>query len=197
MDTSKKIQVRNRSNSIVIYHVDDMGVRREFQPGEVKMIPVNELWALSQKAGGAYIIRNSLFIADPATVKEMPMKVEPEYYLDEKGVIDLLKNGSVDALLDCLDFAPNGVIDLVQKYALELPLTDTRKIKAIKNKTGFDVALALKHKEELAAEAAAEAAANGETESGMRVTARRVPIATAEDVGRRTTPRYNVVKKSE
>ena len=196
MDTNKKVQVRNRSNRVVIYHVDDMHVRREFAPGETKMIPVEELMALSQKAGGAYIIRNSLFIQDAPTVKEMPMKVEPEYYLDDKGVIDLLKNGSVDALLDCLDFAPNGVIDLVQKYALELPLTDTRKIKAIKNKIGFDVALALKHKEELAAEAA-EAAANGETESGMRVTARRVPISIAEDAGRRTTPRYNVVKKSE
>ena len=198
MDTSKKVQVRNRSNSIVIYHVDDMGVRREFQPGETKMIPVNELWALSQKAGGAYIIRNSLFITDPATVKEMPMKVEPEYYLDDKGVIDLLKNGTVDALLDCLDFAPNGVIDLVQKYALELPLTDTRKIKAIKDKTGFDVAKALVHKEELAAEAAAEA---GETDSGMEIKAaptRRVQVEAAkEPVGRRTTPKYNVVSTKE
>ena len=119
-NTSKKVQVRNRSNSIVIYHVDDMGVRREFQPGETKLIPVGELIALSQKAGGAYIIRNSLFIQDAPTVKEMPMKVEPEYYLDDKGVIDLLKNGSVDALLDCLDFAPAGVLDLVQKLILSL-----------------------------------------------------------------------------
>lgn len=195
-NSSKKVQVRNRSNSIVIYHVDDMGVRREFQPGETKMIPVDELWALSQKAGGAYIIRNSLFITDPATVKEMPMRVEPEYYLDDKGVIDLLKNGSVDALLDCLDFAPNGVIDLVQKYAIELPLTDTRKIRAIKEKTGFDVAKALVHKEELAAEAAAESNA---TDSGMEIKVaptRRVQPTTAETTGgRRTKPRYNVVTK--
>ena len=172
-NSGKKVQVRNRSNSIVIYHVDDMGVRREFQPGETKMIPVDELWALSQKAGGAYIIRNS-----------------------DKGVIDLLKNGSVDALLDCLDFAPNGVIDLVQKYAIELPLTDTRKIRAIKEKTGFDVAKALVHKEELAAEAAAE---SNETDSGMEIKAaptRRVQPTTAETTGgRRTKPRYNVVTK--
>ena len=197
-NTSKIVRVRNRSNSIVIYHVEDMGVRREFQPGEVKMIPVDELWALSQKAGGAYIIRNSLFISDAATVNEMPMKVEPEYYLDDNGVIDLLKNGSVDALLDCLDFAPNGVIDLVQKYALELPLTDTRKIKAIKDKTGFDVAKALIHKEELAAEAR-EAA--GETDSGMEIKAaptRRVQQDTAQDSNsRRTTPQYKIVTKKE
>lgn len=198
MDTNKKVQVRNRSNRVVIYHVDDMHVRREFAPGETKIIPVEELMALSQKAGGAYIIRNSLFIQDAPTVKEMPMKVEPEYYLDDKGVIDLLKNGSVDALLDCLDFAPGGVIELVKKYAVDLPITDTRKIKAIQEKTGFKVDLALKHKEELAAEAA-EAA--GQTDSGMEVKAapaRRVqPTAVEETTGRRTTPKYNIVSKKE
>jgi hypothetical protein len=191
---SRKVKVKNRSNSIVIYKVDDLNVRREFAPGEVKMIPVDELYALSQKRGGANIIANSLFISDPATVKEMPMKVEPEYYLDDNGVIDLLKNGSVDALLDCLDFAPSGVISLVQKYAVELPLTDTRKIKAIQEKTGFKVDLALKHKEELAAE---EAEAANQTDSGMEVkaTTRRVQQAATEEepTGRRTTPKYNVV----
>ena len=198
MDTNRKVQVRNRSNSIVIYHVDDFGIRREFAPGETKLIPVQELVALSQKQGGAYILQNSLFIQDAATVNEMPMTVEPEYFLDDKGVIDLLKNGSVDALLDCLEFAPNGVLDLVQKYAIELPLTDTRKIKAIKDKTGFDIALALKHKEELAAEAAE---AKEETSSGMEVasTGRRVQPTTTKDTagGRRTLPQYKVVTKKE
>lgn len=198
MDTNRKVQVRNRSNSVVIYHVDDFGIRREFAPGETKLIPVQELVALSQKQGGAYILQNSLFIQDAATVNEMPMTVEPEYFLDDKGVIDLLKNGSVDALLDCLEFAPNGVLDLVQKYAIELPLTDTRKIKAIKDKTGFDVAKALIHKEELAAEAR-EAA--GETDSGMEIKAaptRRVQQDTAQDSNsRRTTPQYKIVTKKE
>jgi hypothetical protein len=96
MDTSKKVRVRNRSNSVVIYKVDDLRVRREFTPGETKMIPIEELLALSQKPGGAYIIQNSLFIDDKPTVEEMPMRVEPEYYLDDKGVIDLLTKGSLD-----------------------------------------------------------------------------------------------------
>jgi len=76
-----------------------------------------------------------------------------------------------------------------------LPVTDTRKIKAIKDKTGFDVALALKHKAELEAEAAE---ASNQTESGMTVdqpTGRRVQPKTTEASGRRTTPKYNVVKK--
>ena len=196
MTSNTKVIVRNRSNSMVIYHVDDLNVRREFMPGAVKQVPLEEIYALSQQPGGGEIIANYLFIENPAAVEEMSMKVEPEYYLDDKGVIDLLKNGSVDALLDCLDFAPAGVLDLVQKYALELPLTDTRKIKAIKEKTGFDVALALKHKEELAAEAAE---AGEQTESGMDVRVRRTQPTKQEATasGRRTTPQYKVVTKKE
>ena len=121
------------------------------------------------------------------------MKVEPEYYLDDKGVIALLKDGSVNELLDCLDFAPAGVLDLVQKYAIDLPLTDTRKSKAIKDKTGFDVALALKHKAELEAEATE---AGEQTESGMAVERRVKKNEQQETTGRRTSPKYNVVKKS-
>ena len=194
MKSDTKINVRNRSNSVVVYNVDDLRVRREFMPGAVKQVPLEEIYALSQQPGGAEIIANYLFIENPAAVEEMSMNVEPEYYLDDKGVIDLLTNGSVDALLDCLDFAPAGVLDLVQKYAIELPLTDTRKIKAIKDKTGFDVALALKHKAELAAEAAE---AGEQTESGMVVERRIKQTEQSETTsGRRTTPKYNVVKKN-
>lgn len=193
MDRTTKINVRNRSNSVVVYNVDDLRVRREFMPGAVKQVPLEEIYALSQQPGGAEIIANYLFIESSAAVKEMSMKVEPEYYLDDKGVIALLKDGSVDELLDCLDFAPAGVLDLVQKYAIDLPLTDTRKIKAIKDKTGFDVALALKHKAELEAEAAE---AGEQTESGMAVERRVKKTEQQETGGRRTTPKYNVVKKS-
>jgi hypothetical protein len=68
MDMSKLVRVRNRSNSVVIYRVPDMGVRREFAPGEAKMLPAGELIALAQKAGGAEILRNDLFIEDIPTV---------------------------------------------------------------------------------------------------------------------------------
>ncbi len=193
---STMINVRNRSNSVVIYNVDDLRVRREFMPGATKSIPLEEIFALSQQAGGAEIISNYLYIENAAAVKGISMETEPEYFLDDKGVIALLQNGSVDELLDCLDFAPTGVLDLVQKYAVELPLTDTRKIKAIKDKTGFDVGLALKHKAELEAEMAE---AGEQTDSGMKVNeapVRRVqPAAAKETTGRRTAPKYNVVKK--
>ena len=51
-------------------------------------------------------------------------------------------NGSHDQFLDLLDFAPVGVIDLVKKYAVELPLNDLDKVTALKKKTGFDARVA-------------------------------------------------------
>jgi hypothetical protein len=39
----------------------------------------------------------------------------------------LLKNGSKEAFLDCLDFAPEGVLDLIKKFAVELPLDNYDK----------------------------------------------------------------------
>ena len=191
-----KVKVRNRSSRMLIYKIPDMGVRREWQPGEVKNISREELDALSYVPGGTAMLRDSLFIEDADVVKEMPIKVEPEYYLDENGVIDLIQNGTVEAFLDCLDFAPDGVIDLIKKYAYELPCNDARKRDALKAKTGFDVTLALQHKAEVEAAQAEEA---NTTESGMEVKAaptRRVQ-ADAKPEGHRTAPKYKVVTKGE
>jgi len=59
--------------------------------------------------------------------------------MSESDVVELLKNGSVDQFLDCLDYAPAGVIELIKKFAVELPLDDYKKRQALKAKTGFDV----------------------------------------------------------
>ena len=56
-----------------------------------------------------------------------------------------MRVGSQDEFLDMLDFAPDGVMNLVKKYAVDLPLTDLYKIEALKNKTGFDSAKALEN----------------------------------------------------
>ena len=59
--------------------------------------------------------------------------------MSEKDVVTLLRDGSLEQFLDCLDFAPAGVIELIKKFAVELPLEDYKKREALKAKTGFDV----------------------------------------------------------
>jgi len=69
--------------------------------------------------------------------------VEPEYKYSRSDVLNLLKNGSLDEFLDCLDFAPSGVKELIKDLAVELPLNDVAKRDAILEKLGFDVTKAL------------------------------------------------------
>jgi len=89
-----------------------------------------------------------------------------------------LLTGSLDAFLDCLDFAPIGVIDLIKTYAVALPLSDYNKRQALKEKIGFDVDAALQHKQEEKEE---------EVAAPAKESARPRPVA---NTGRRTNVNY-------
>ena len=135
--------VKNRSASIVVYTIPDSNIRREFMPGEVKSISKDELDQLSYQPGGRELMAGFLQIQSAEALEDLNIPVEPEYYMNEQQVADLVRIGDYDAFLDCLDFAPTGVMDLIKRFAVEIPMTDTRKIAALKEKTGFDVAKAL------------------------------------------------------
>jgi hypothetical protein len=98
-----------------------------------------------------------------------------------------MKNGSLDEFLDCLDFAPPGVIDLIKKFSVSLPMTDFQKVNALKAKTGFDAAAALKHVME-------EKEDDGQDTILKTSGERRVKKEESADApARRTAPKYNVV----
>lgn len=139
----KKINVKNRSAGNVVYSVPDLKVRRDFLPGEIKPIDSDELLQLSYSQGGALLINEYLQILDEPTRNEISGPVEPEYTFTDEDVKNLILTGSLDAFLDALDFAPIGVIDLIKKYAVELPMADMNKMAAMKEKLGFDVRAAI------------------------------------------------------
>lgn len=146
MDMKTMMYVKNRSASFVVYRVVlDNGVtlRREIQPGETIKVPYEELVKLSYRPGGKQLMQSFLQIDAAEALADLNIHTEPEYYMSEAQIIELLLHGSMDAFLDCLDFAPVGVMDLVKKYAVELPMNDSAKRLALKNKTGFDVDKAL------------------------------------------------------
>ena len=147
---NKTYNVKNRSSNKVIYRIPEMGIRREFMPGESKQISHDELEKLSYRPGGSNIIANYLQISNMEVAQEFNSgrPLEPEYNYSEEDVRNLLTTGSLDSLLDALDFAPTGVIELIKTIAVDLPLADTQKAHAIKAKTGFDVATAIRHVEE-------------------------------------------------
>ena len=137
--------VKNRSSGRVVYSIPDTGVTREFNPGEIKRVPKKELIQLSYQSGGIQLIDAYLQVVENDVLRELNLKPEQEYFMTEDQIKDLLINGSLDAFLDCLDFAPLGVLDLVKKFAVELPLNDYQKRKALKSKLGFDVDSAIRN----------------------------------------------------
>jgi hypothetical protein len=145
---------------------------------------------LTYQPGGTYIITNYLQIKDTEVIDDLGMTIEPEYNMSAEDVKKLMIEGSLDAFLDCLDFAPEGVIQIIKDLSVKLPLNDVAKRKAVKDKTGFDVDRAIAN---IQAEKAAELAEKGEVaESGEKK--RRVQPE-EKPAGRRTTPNYKVVSE--
>lgn len=150
LNANTMCKVKNRSSAKVAYTVQYNGnkIHQSYNPGEVKNVPYEELRQLSYQHGGPDLIYNYLQIGNNAEVlNSFNLRPEPEYFLNENQIKNLLTTGSLDEFLDCLDFAPIGVIDLIKKYAVDLPLNDYNKRRAIKEVLGFDVDSAIKNNE--------------------------------------------------
>lgn len=186
LNKNTKLKVKNRSTGSIGYTIPDLNnLSRHFYAGEVKenIITFDELQKLSYLPGGMYMLKNYLVILDNDEARDAILnKVELEYSYTEKDVKNLLLNGSLDELLDCLDFAPVGVIELVKTMAVELEINDLRKRNAIFDKTGFNInnAIDIKH-----------AASEPATESVEATSGRRVVAGNTESTAA-PARRYNI-----
>lgn len=191
-NTNTMYKVKNRSSGKVAYSVAYNGnkIHQVYNPGEVKIIPYEELRQLSYQHGGPELIYNYLQVGKQEILENLNIAPEPEYYMSEKEIQEMLESGSIDAFLDCLDFAPLGVIDLIKKYAVELPLNDYNKRRIIKEKLGFDVDAAIKNNEASKEEVKKTEAPTRRVVEKKEETAQNAPA-------RRTTPKYNIVNKQE
>lgn len=178
--------VKNRSASMVVYRIPESNIRREWQPGEVKRISFGEMEQLSYQAGGRELMSNFLQILEDEVTTDLGINREPEYDMSESQIADLILNGSYEAFLDALDFAPIGVIDLIKRYSVSLPITDFAKREALLKKTGFDVDKAI-----------ANERADKEAEAAKTSTEPTTTSAPAAATGRRTTTSYKVITKQE
>lgn len=144
----KQVKVSNRKgNGIVCYKIPDMNnLSRTYNEGEEKVITFEELRKLSYEPGGQDIIRNYLTVHDEQALKELGIKVEPEYFYSLQDIIKVMKEGSLDQFLDCLDFAPQGMLDSIKYLSVAIQLNDMEKRKAIEDKTGFNVTRAIENK---------------------------------------------------
>lgn len=147
---NEMVIVTNRNNGYTGYQIPDTGVRRNFAPGESKRISKEELMQLSYIEGGEYLLKNYLIVNNDKTLEELNISVQPEYYYTEEEIKELLTTGSLDQLEDTLNFAPDGVIEIIKDMAVKTELPDTRKRKMISEKTGFNIDNAIRVNEVMA-----------------------------------------------
>lgn len=192
LDKNTIIKVTNRDNGGVGYTIPDLGnLHRTFQAGETKEITMEELRKLTFLPGGMSILKNYLRIDDQEAISELLSEVEPEYYYTDEDIKKLLTQGTLAQFQDCLDFAPEGTINLLKKYAVELELNDVAKRKALLEATGFNVTSAIEaNKKEV------------EEEETPNKTRRTVAINSTSTTAERRTGgiassenKYNVVKR--
>ena len=185
--SEKMYLVTNRSAGTVGYAVPDLGVKnRFFQIGETKRISARELEGLSYVPGGRVLLSEYLQIRDEEIRQDLIGKVEPEYNMSIEDVKNLILTGSQDEWLDCLDFAPEGVIELIRQLSIELPLTDTIKMESFQKKTGINIARAIQAKKEEEAEVAAAKAKQEEEKPQRRVATTETKVE-EETPARRTS----------
>lgn len=190
LDKDTIIKVTNRDSGSVGYTVAEMGIHRKFQKGEVKEIRMEELRKLSYLPGGQAIINDCLIIHNEDALKELNPDYEPEYFYTEADIRELLLKGTEAQFLDCLDFAPEGVIELVKQLAVELKINDLAKREAIFKKTGFNVTRAIQINEE------SQEVDEADVEvKQRRAAAPTTKVAEPEATGRRTAaPKYGIKK---
>lgn len=186
MSNEKMCIVTNRSAGQVSYHIPEDNIHRRLQPGESRKVKFSELEKLSYQRGGDVLLAQFLQVKDVDVLNELSVHAEPEYFMDEAQIVDLIKNGSLDAWLDCLDFAPVGVMDIIKRLSVSIPLSDYQKRVALKEKTGFDVDAAIRNAEEDRDDGA-------KTKPERRIKDEKSTAAPA----RRTAPVYTILNKTK
>lgn len=137
---NKMIKVTNRSRGSVGYMIPDMNnLQRRFEYGETKLVPEEEIRKLDWTPGGHVLIKDYLKVGDAGLVEELLHEVEPEYNYTEKEIKELLLGNDMDAFMDCLDFGPDGVIDMMKDLAVKLEIPDVRKREAISKRTNSNI----------------------------------------------------------
>lgn len=135
------IEVQNLTDHMVVYKSYD-GKRQAFQAHQMKKIRAEELRQLAYSKGGLRLLRHFLSVKNQELAREFNISddsFEHEYQWKAEDIDNVLLNGSLDALKDALDFAPDGVVQTIVDRAVKLKISDVTKRKVIQEKTGRDI----------------------------------------------------------
>lgn len=190
--TMKMVPVTNRDNGeVVVVLSNDKLIH--FNAGETRKISLEDLAEMRSGEGNRVLLKDYLMIKDQQALDYLEIETEPEYFYTKEEIQVLLETGTLEQLEDCLNFAPEGVLDILKDVALSIELPDTRKRKLIAQKIGYDIDNIIRVRQFLNAEDSAEEDANRKNDSAPQRKA--TPISTVET--KKKFPEYKVISKEK
>jgi hypothetical protein len=180
IDDSDMIVVKNMTDGIVGFRDQMTNRLYSFSPNQPMSISAGTLRALSYSSGGLELLQNYLTVENTELREEFNISPDMvEYDWDQQKVDSVLLEGTLDELLDALDFGPTGIKELIVSRAVALDLPDVHKREAIQEKTGANITniiTAAKTNEEDAKEApSGRRTAKKKTTSGRRTSTATKP----------------------
>ncbi len=148
MDNTK-IAVQNLTNNDVVYIDDNGGIARRMVFHAQQTIPVEKevIERMQYDTGGAVLLKDFLSVKDDDMRTDIGIPADQiEYNWTKEDVKNLLTSGEEDALRDALDFAPQGIIDMIIDMAVAMPLNDRNKVEIIAEATGRNIEMMINNK---------------------------------------------------
>ncbi len=137
---NQKIEVVSRYGGMISIKESNTGIVRTWPKCGAKLyLTEDSLLNLSMTPGARKLIQDYLIIKNDEVLEELEVDVELEYHYEVKEVTDLLMNGSEEELIDALNLAPKGVVDLIKKVAIEIQLPNMNKRKIIDKMLQVDI----------------------------------------------------------
>lgn len=140
LDGNTEIMVDNMCGHRIGIFLQSSNQRRYFEPNVLMPMKVSEIRELNWQSGGNYMLLNQLRINNKDLAFEIGVPQDmKEYWWKEEDIRKALTTDPIEVLLDALDFGPEGIIEQLKNQAIQLEISDNRRIKAIQERTGADI----------------------------------------------------------
>lgn len=175
-----RVAVQNLTNNDVVYIDDNGGISRRhvFHPQQSIQVEKSLIERMQYDRGGSVLLKDYLSVKDAEIKKEIGIPEDQiEYDWTDKDVRTLLTSGSEDELRDALDFAPQGIKDMIVDMAVNMPLQNRNKTEIIAEMTGRNIETMISNKLKVESTSAPAAPKNTKRRAAKAEPGRRVPSA--------------------
>lgn len=146
VDNKAEIIVQNLADHKVVFVDEDSRKRISFEPFEKKTLTAELLRRLNYSYGGSILLTDYLSVKNAELAREFGVPSDMvEYNWSVNDVDKVLTSGSLDELLDALDYGPDAIRTVIIDRAIKLEINDVAKRNAIYEATGTNIDNAIKN----------------------------------------------------